>query len=548
MKNRKIRNLIYVIFALSAFFIVFTRTRELLILNKLNNLNTNKNHLFETGLLLNENEILINSINTLRLVIQHSENNTDFKIFTDHYQNYSYQISINIQRINNLKQIQIPLKQNEFKKYSEEIANLYLNDYLKKYSVFLEKKETMLKLDETYPENSQNKIIIEESLNESINQLDVSLSEIYKKINIEFQKVNEIIKENNTFSDQYMENKYGNAKTIGIILLVLLISIFILIAGYLSQKIIVPVNKIQNHLDRITKGELPGDIEIKENLELKNIALSLNKVVLGLRKAAEFSEQIGKGNFDMKYKLLSNNDVLGNSLLTLRDNLQIALAEEEKRKKEDEQRNRTNIGLTLFAEILRQYPENLNLLADKIISTLVKFLNANQGALFFLNENDASNIYYELIGAYAYDRKKYLTKHIKPGEGLIGAVAIEKYTVYMTEVPDNYIEIESGTGSANPRSILIIPLKIELNVLGVIELASFNKFEKYEIEMAEKIAESIASSLANTAINMQTKALLEKSKDMERTVLEQEKELIQNSKEIRDLKKKIEELSSGPEK
>jgi hypothetical protein len=82
----------------------------------------------------------------------------------------------------------------------------------------------------------------------------------------------------------------------------------------------------------------------------------------------------------------------------------------------------------------------------------------------------------------------------------------------------------------------------------VIELASFHTFEKYEIDMAEKIAQSIASSLANTAINMQTKVLLEKSKDMEKAVLEQEKELIQNNKEIRDLKKKLDDLMLENEK
>ncbi len=188
---------------------------------------------------------------------------------------------------------------------------------------------------------------------------------------------------------------------------------------------------------------------------------------------------------------------------------------------------------------MRQQLGGITELADVIISTLIKFLNANQGGLFFLNEEDKENIHYELLGAYAYNRKKFLSKQIKPGEGLVGAVALEKHTVYMTDVPDEYVQIESGVGSANPGSILIVPLKIEDNVLGVIEIASFNEIEKYEIEMVEKIAESIASSLTNARINMQTSTLLEQSNEHKNLVLDQEKEISQYIKEIKDLSKQV---------
>lgn len=547
MKNRKIKSLIFLIFALTAIFIVYTRTREIFILNTLQNLNTSKNDLYDARLILHENELLIISINNMLPVITNADNVKEIQTYSSQNQEQVNRIEFNFQKLKSIKEQLIPLKGKDYIARVTESERIFIDEYKKKYSSVLEKKENLLKVDDIYPEDSPTKREIKSSLKESIVLLNTGLSESYDAMILEFRRTQKIMDENITASDTYLDKKYRQAQSVGILLLLTLILIFIIVARYLSRVILTPVTKIQDQLDRITLGELPEDLTISENMEHKKIAESLNQVVDGLRKGAEFSEQIGTGNFDMKFKLLSDKDVLGNSLLTLRDNLQNAKAEEEKRKKEDEQRNRTNVGLTSFAEILRQHPENLNLLADNIISSLVKFLNANQGALFFLNDSDKSNVYYELIGAYAYNRKKYLTKHIKPGEGLVGAVAIEKYTVYMTDVPDDYIEIESGTGSANPRSVLIIPLKMDENVLGIIEMASFNTFEKYEIEMAEKIAESISSSLANTSINMQTKALLEKSKDMEKAVLEQEKELIQTNKEIRDLKKKIEDLTSENE-
>jgi GAF domain-containing protein len=118
----------------------------------------------------------------------------------------------------------------------------------------------------------------------------------------------------------------------------------------------------------------------------------------------------------------------------------------------------------------------------------------------------------------------------------------------MTDVPDEYIEIESGVGSANPRSILIVPLQIEEEVLGIIELASFNTLDNYEIDMVEKIADSISSSLANARINMQTAVLLERSRDQEKLMIEQEKELEQSLDEIKKLTNRVYELEGELDK
>ena len=42
--------------------------------------------------------------------------------------------------------------------------------------------------------------------------------------------------------------------------------------------------------------------------------------------------------------------------------------------------------------------------------------------------------------------KNILQKHIDIGEGLVGQTAIEKGTIYITDVPDNFVTITSGLG------------------------------------------------------------------------------------------------------
>lgn len=315
--------------------------------------------------------------------------------------------------------------------------------------------------------------------------------------------------------------------------LILIFLISALVLWYISQIIIAPVSKLQRHLNLLTKGELPDEIKVGNNDEIGKILQSLNTLVTGLKETANFSIEIGKRNFSSSYTPLGKTDILGNSLLSMRESLQTANEEEKKRKIEDAQRNRTSEGLTLFGDILRRHSDDINRLADNIISNLVKFVNANQGGIFVLNDDDKTLITLDLVGAYAYNRKKFIDKKIKLGEGLVGAVAIEKYTIYMTEVPNEYIQIESGIGKANPKSILIVPLKIDEEILGVIELASFNEFEEYEIRMIERIAESIASTLSTARINTKTANLLEQSNIQAERMKEQEEEMLQNIEELK---------------
>ncbi len=314
---------------------------------------------------------------------------------------------------------------------------------------------------------------------------------------------------------------------IGILLIVLVIAI-------ISKNITNPLAKITQLLKNLSKGHIDDNMRIKIETgdEIEEMTDALNNSIDGLNKKVDFANHIGQGELNHNFDLLSDEDILGKSLIEMRSSLVKADEENEKRKIEDEKRRWTNEGLAKFADILRQNNDNLENLATEIIMNLVDYLKGNQGGLFVLNDNDKENIYFNLLSAFAYDRRKYMQKHIKIGEGLIGTCAIEKKTIFMTAIPQDYIEITSGLGGANPNCLLIVPLKLEDDVLGMLEIASFNVFEKHEIEFVEKLAESIASTFSSVKINIRTSELLERSQQQAEEMAAQEEEMRQNMEEL----------------
>ena len=249
------------------------------------------------------------------------------------------------------------------------------------------------------------------------------------------------------------------------------------------------------------------------------------------KKLFNFAEELSKGNLNSEY-VPEKGNALGNIMIELRDNLQHNRQEELKRKEEDEQRNWTAGGLAKFGEILRNNNNDVNQLAFEVISQLSEYIGAVQGGFFILNDEIQDDAHFDLIAHFAYGRKKFSQKRVEMSEGLVGRAAYEKNTIYLDEVPEEYIEVTSGLGEANPRVLLIVPLKVNDEIHGVLELSSFHPFAEYVISFVEKVAESIATTISTVKINMRTTKLLADSQEQADRLSQQEEEMRQNMEEL----------------
>jgi GAF domain-containing protein len=309
---------------------------------------------------------------------------------------------------------------------------------------------------------------------------------------------------------------------LGILLFINLMALSI--TFFFLKKALAPLPKLSKNLRLMAKGQIPKKLNIKRNDEIGEINQAM--VVLGqnLDMAGAFARQIGEGNFNTNITVFNHNGELANSLYAMKVNLQ-KVAEEAT------QRQWTSEGLAMFSALIQEN-KDLDSLSDHFICQLVKYLNANQAALYLKEEDSLHQVRLRMAACYAFERKKHLNTTILPGEGLAGTAYREGETIYVTEIPQGYTTITSGLGGSTPTNIAIVPLKTNNEVEGIIEIASFSKIRPHEIALIEKLAESLGSAVATLKINQITQALLSETQSQTEELRAQEEELRQNMEEL----------------
>ena len=315
-------------------------------------------------------------------------------------------------------------------------------------------------------------------------------------------------------------------KIIRLIISAFLILTFIFLVSYrkATEGMRKSIKSARDPLRMLSAGDIPP-VQGAQNDEIGEIIQEINVLTQNLSKIKDFAVEVGAGRNDTEINVFNNEGEIGKTLWEMRNSLKQIAADEKIR-------NWMNEGFAAFAEILRRNGENLKVLSQNVVSQMVRYLEANQAGIFIINNSNPEDITLELTACYAYERQKYLKKQVKPGEGLVGQCYLEKQSIYLAQTPEDYIKITSGLGGARPRNLFIAPLKFKDDVYGVIEIASFRKFEPHEMEFVEKTAESIASAISSVQTTERTNKLLEESQLVTEQLRAQEEEMRQNLEEL----------------
>lgn len=279
-------------------------------------------------------------------------------------------------------------------------------------------------------------------------------------------------------------------------------------------------------------------IRILKN-KLSNLEFKLDQNQKGINKNALFAKKIGEGDYSTDKREINENDILGQSLLLMRDSLL------ETSEKESEQ-NWIADGKDKVSNILRLHNDIQELAYDTLVN-LITYIEVIQGAFYVYDEENKKLVN---VATYAYNRKKYVNQEFKIGEGLIGEAAYEMATIFRREIPEDYVTITSGIlGDEKPSNILIVPLITDESLQGVIEFGSLrDDINELKIKFLEELSDIIARTIFNINTHKRTEKLLKASQEMTEELRENEEELRQNAEEMRATHEELEKTNTKLEK
>lgn len=267
----------------------------------------------------------------------------------------------------------------------------------------------------------------------------------------------------------------------------------------------VALNELLRYLKEITyvaESVSVGDFDVNFNVASKKdrLGIAVNEMMKTLKQIVEQANSIADGDFSQSIKPKGEKDRLGFALKKMTNIL-------DENRKNSISDNWLKDGLGGLNDALSG-AEDLTKMSNDIILNIVKHVNGASG-VFFIYNKDENELY--LQASYAFvDRESLLTR-FKPGQGVIGQVALEHKPILLKNLSKNEFVVQSGIVNKEPLNTYTFPIIYEGNMLGVAEVASFNKFDENDKQFMDKAARIASAFLYNATQNRQIKQLLEES-------------------------------------
>jgi hypothetical protein len=129
--------------------------------------------------------------------------------------------------------------------------------------------------------------------------------------------------------------------------------------------------------------------------------------------------------------------------------------------------------------------------ANQLLVNISKFLDIFQGIVFIKDPNDGI---FRKAGTYAYYSQDDFPE-FADGVGLTGQVAVNKKLLNIVNIPDKYITVVSGLGKSSPSNLIIFPILYNDKSIGIVEIASFIKFDSFSEQMLTEFSLLIGQHL-----------------------------------------------------
>jgi signal transduction histidine kinase/CheY-like chemotaxis protein len=184
-------------------------------------------------------------------------------------------------------------------------------------------------------------------------------------------------------------------------------------------------------------------------------------------------------------------------------------------------------GLTRIAGLF-QGQRDPALVCQTVLAELASLLNARHSALYVTAGND-EQIVLHLQGTYASD---HAPEQIAPGQGLVGQCYLDQKRIQIDDIPAGYLRINSALGEASPKTVLVQPALFEGGVLAVLELALLHVPTPMQLNLLERVADSLGIVLNTISASQRTEELLVQAQNLSAELRTQQDELNRKNREL----------------
>ncbi|MBA3561234.1 MAG: response regulator [Actinobacteria bacterium] len=280
------------------------------------------------------------------------------------------------------------------------------------------------------------------------------------------------------------------------------------------------------------EGKLGGQAQSTEVSGVwKDLTDNVNQLAANLtnqvRAIADVATAVTEGDLTRQVTVEASGEVA-----VLKDKLNEMIRNLGETTRQNVEQDWLKTNLERFTRML-QGQRDLAAVSSMILSELAPLVSAQHGVFYSMTNSTADGEQVlQLQAGYGYEERKHLSTSFRLGDGLVGQCAKEKKRILLTDVPGDYVTINSGLGESTPLNIIVLPVLFEGSIRAVIELASFSPFSATHQAFLDQLTESIGLVLNTIEANTLRENLLEQSQSQAEELRSQQEELRETNEDL----------------
>ncbi|PYC74518.1 hybrid sensor histidine kinase/response regulator [Streptomyces tateyamensis] len=287
-----------------------------------------------------------------------------------------------------------------------------------------------------------------------------------------------------------------------------------------------------------SEGRLGGQAEVEGvSGTWKRLTENVNELAGNLtrqvRAIAEVASAVAAGDLTRSITVDASGEVAD-----LKDNINFMVESLRETTQANEEQDWLKSNLARISGLM-QGRRDLAVVAELIMDELTPLVSAQYGA-FYLAEDTDNGTYLNLISSYAHPDEA-AGKRFKLGQSLVGQAARSKRTIAIDKLPADYVKVASGLGRTEALNLVALPIVVEEQVLGVIELATVHAFTQVHRDFLEQLREAIGVNVNTIVANARTDELLGESQRLTAELRARSEELQARQEELQSSNAELED-------